>query len=116
MKRREAEQRGRLGENVAAWWLRLQGWRIIDRRVKTPVGEVDLIARRGAMLVFIEVKTRRKAADLDFAIDSYRLRRVVAAAQLLVPRYARPDDGIRVDVILLAPWHWPRRIEDAGRE
>ena len=44
--RRRAERKGRIGETAAAWWLRLKGWRILDRRVRTPVGEVDLVARR----------------------------------------------------------------------
>ena len=116
MKRQDAERRGRRGEWVAAWWLRLQGWRIVGQRVKTRVGEVDLIARRGKLLAFVEVKTRRRASELDFAIDDYHLRRVAAAAQALMPRFARVDDGVRSDVILIAPWAWPRRVEDVWRK
>ncbi len=104
-----------MGEWVAAYWLRAQGWRIIGQRVKTRHGEIDLIARRRGLLVFIEVKTRAKAADLDFAIDAYRLRRVAAAAQSLMPRLMRPGDDVRIDVILLSPWSWPRQIEEAWR-
>jgi putative endonuclease len=114
--REAAERRGRRGELAAKWWLRLQGWRILDARVKTRVGEVDLIARRGAVLSFVEVKTRRRAAHLDHAIDAYRLRRVAAAAHLLMPNYAQSGDGVRIDVILIAPWTWPRIIEDARLE
>jgi putative endonuclease len=113
VKREAAELRGRRGELAAKWWLRARGWRILAARVKTRVGEVDLIARRGNLLSFVEVKTRSRAADLDLAIDAYRLRRVAAAAHLLTPKYARPGDGIRIDVILIAPWAWPRMIEDA---
>ena len=115
MSREQAEKRGRRGEWIAAWWLRLQGWRILDSRVKTKLGEIDLIARRGGILAFCEVKTRRTAQELDYAVDEYRLRRVLAAARLLTPRYARPNDGVRIDVILIAPGRWPRRIEDAMR-
>jgi putative endonuclease len=113
MKREVAERRGRRGELAAKWWLRLQGWRILDMRVKTRAGEIDLIARRGNLVSFVEVKTRRRAQDLDFAIDAYRLRRVAAAARALSPKYAKPTDGIRIDVILIAPWTWPKVIEDA---
>ena len=77
--RAEREAKGRKGETLAAWYLRFKGWRIIARRVKTPRGEVDLIARRGRTLAFIEVKWRASAAQLDFAVDPYRLRRVAAA-------------------------------------
>ena len=68
MKRAEAEARGRKAERRAAWWLRLHGWRILGERLRVPVGEVDLVARRGRTVAFIEVKWRDKAADLDLAI------------------------------------------------
>jgi len=111
--RRSAEASGRRGERLAAWWLRLKGWRILDRRVRTPAGEVDLIARKGNLIAFVEVKTRRTAAELDHAIDHRRLARVAAAAEVLMPRYATAGEDIRVDVILLAPGTRPRHIENA---
>jgi putative endonuclease len=111
--RRAAESAGRRGERLAAWWLRLKGWRILDRRVRTPAGEVDLVARRGDLVAFVEVKTRATAAELDHAIDERRLARVAAAAEVLMSRYAGPGDDIRVDVILLAPGTRPRHIENA---
>lgn len=100
--RRVAERHGRIGETAAAWWLRLKGWRILDRRVRTPVGEVDLVARRGSLVAFVEVKTRALSADLDLAIDHRRLARVAAAAEMLAHRYAAAGDDIRIDVILIA--------------
>jgi len=111
--RRAAEMRGRDGERRAAWWLWLRGWKILDRRVRTPAGEVDLVVRKGNLIAFVEVKTRRTAAELDFAIDQFRLARVAAAAEVLMPRYAGPGDDIRVDVILIAPKTLPRHIENA---
>ena len=111
--RRQAEATGRRGERLAAWWLRLKGWTILDRRVRTPAGEVDLIARRGSLVAFVEVKTRKSAAEPDFAIDERRLARVAAAAEVLMPTYAGPGDDIRIDVILLAPGTRPRHIENA---
>ncbi|MCD2324625.1 YraN family protein [Sphingomonas sp. IC-56] len=111
--RKAAENRGREGERRAAWWLWLKGWRILDRRVRTPVGEVDLIVRKGNLIAFVEVKTRANAADLDFAIDERRLARVAAAAEYLMPRYALAGEDIRVDVILIAPRTVPRHIENA---
>jgi len=111
--RQRAEASGRRGERVAGWWLRLRGWRILDRRVRTPAGEVDIVARRGTIIAFVEVKTRATAAELDFAIDHRRLTRVAAAAEYLMPRYAGSGDDIRIDVILIAPGTRPRTIENA---
>jgi putative endonuclease len=111
--RQRAEASGRRGERVAGWWLRLRGWRILDRRVRTPAGEVDIVARRGTIIAFVEVKTRATAAELDFAIDQRRLTRVAAAAEYLMPRYAGSGDDIRIDVILIAPGTRPRTIENA---
>jgi putative endonuclease len=110
MSRQEAEARGRRGEWLAAWWLRLHGWSIVQSRVKLRMGEVDLIAKRRNVIAFVEVKTRSKAADLDFAIDPYKLRRVVAAAKALAPRLITGDEETRIDVILIAPWTWPRHM------
>jgi putative endonuclease len=110
MNRQEAERFGAWGERRAAWWLRLHGWRIVARRVKLRSGEIDLIARRGRTTAFIEVKTRRLAADLDTAIDTYRLRRVAAATNAVAYLYAKEGDDIRIDVILVAPRCWPRHL------
>lgn len=110
MNRHAAEQRGHWGENRAALWLRLHGWRIVARRQRVRVGEVDIIARRGRVVAFIEVKTRAIAADLDTAIDRHRLKRVAAATHVLAPRYTTPRDTIRIDVILIAPRCWPRHL------
>ena len=111
--RAEREARGRRGEALAAWYLRLKGWRILDSRVKTPRGEVDLIARRGRTLAFIEVKWRSSADQLDHAVDPYRLRRVAAAAEVLAARHARAGDTLRIDVLLLAPGRFPRHMANA---
>ncbi len=111
--RRTREQHGRRGERLAAWWLRLKGWSILDRRVRTPLGEVDIVARDGAAIVFVEVKWRAKGADLDHAIDEFRLRRVAAAAGAIAHNYAGPNEDIRIDVLLLAPGVRPRHIVNA---
>ena len=113
MKRQIAEQSGRDGERRAAMWLRMKGWSILGQRIKTPLGEIDLIARRGGVVAFIEVKWRKKAEDLDHAIDEYRLRRVASAVETVAHKYAAGGEDIRVDVILLAPGAFPRHIVNA---
>jgi len=111
--RAEREAKGRRGEALAAWYLRLKGWRILARRVKTPRGEIDLVARRGRVVAFVEVKWRATSGELDLAIDEYRLRRVAAAAEAVAHRFARPDDEVRIDVLLLAPGRFPRHMANA---
>lgn len=112
--RRDREAKGRRGEALAAWYLRLKGWRILAQRVKTPRGEVDLIARRGRTVAFVEVKWRANVGELALAIDPWRLRRVGAAAEVLAARFVRPGDTAQVDVLLLAPGAWPRHIVNAS--
>jgi putative endonuclease len=107
-----AEKRGRQGERLAGWWLRLKGWSIVARRVRTPAGEIDLVARRGSMVAFIEVKARKTGQALDEAIDERRLSRVAAAAESLAAAYMKPGDDMRIDVILLAPGRAPRHLEN----
>ena len=110
-KRTRAEREGRAGEATAAWWLRLKGWRILATRVRTPAGEVDIVARRGSLVAFVEVKHRADEAALDLALDERRLARVAAAAEILAARFAGPGDDIRIDAILVAPGRLPRHLE-----
>ncbi len=110
MNRQLAEARGRRAETIAAWWLRLLGWRILARRARVPGGEVDLIARRGRILAFVEVKQRCTAEAAAWALDEYRLRRVAVAAERLAPRYARDGDDIRIDALFLVPGRLPRHL------
>lgn len=113
MKRQLAERSGREGERRAAAYLRAQGWRIVGERVRTPRGEIDLVAATAGLVAFVEVKWRRKAADLDLAIDERRLARVAAAVECVAHDYASEGQDIRVDVILLAPGAPPRHIPNA---
>lgn len=110
MKREAAERRGRRAEALAALWLQLKGWRVLARRVRTHVGEIDLIVRRGATLAFVEVKARGSDRDLALALDQRRLQRVAAAAHALTPRFARDAQTVRIDVVLLSPGRWPRHL------
>jgi putative endonuclease len=112
--RQGAERYGRRGETLAAWFLRLKGYRILESRYKTPVGEIDLIARRFGTTVFIEVKSRR-AADLEAeALVAVNTRRIVRAAEFYISRHpALVARSLRFDVIFLAPRMWPRHVMNA---
>ncbi len=114
--RQGRERRGRQAETAAALWLQLKGYRILDRRVKTPKGEIDLIAAKGRMLVFVEVKQRQKLATALDAVTPDLQRRVQDAARLWVGRHRRHADWLwRFDIVLLAPGRFPRHMPDAWR-
>ena len=115
-RRRRADRAGRLAETLCALALMLRGYRILARRFRTPVGELDIVARRGQVLVFIEVKARSSLALAAEAIDVRQRQRVERAAGAFLahrPPLARLDQ--RFDAMLVAPWRWPRHIKEAWR-
>lgn len=109
-RRRRAERRGRLAEWAAEAMLRLKGYRILARRYKTPMGELDLIARRGRVIAFIEVKARGDTAQGLEAITLQKRRRSARAALAFVMRHPEiAEFDLRFDVVvvrrLLPPYH-----------
>jgi putative endonuclease len=109
-----AERQGRRGEMLAAWLLRVKLYRVVERRFKTPVGEIDLIASRFGTTVFVEVKTRGRAEAAAEALAKVNTRRLVRAAQYYLARHPRlAETPLRFDVILLAPKTPPRHLKNA---
>jgi putative endonuclease len=108
--RQRAEKRGRGAETLACWYLRLHGWRILKRRARVPGGEVDIVARRGRTLAFVEVKARASQDAAAYALDEWRLRRVVVAAERLAHHYIRDGDDVRIDALFIVPRRWPRHL------
>jgi putative endonuclease len=115
-RRRDAELRGRQAERIAALWLRLKGYSVLDRRVRTPYGEIDLIARQGRVIVFVEVKARPRLADALEAVPPSGWLRISRAAETWRGGRAQfGDHGWRYDLIALAPGHLPVHVRDAWR-
>ncbi len=115
-RRREAWRRGHIAETLCMAWLILRGYRIIDRRRRTPVGEIDIIARRGRTLAIIEVKARQAVSDaLESVSPRQRLRLVRAAEWLIAGRADLAALDIRFDVIAVAPWRLPKHVIGAWR-
>lgn len=112
--RRRAEARGRYAEFLAALYLLVKGYRVVARRHRTPVGEIDLVARRGRLLCFVEVKVR---PDRETALEAVgartKQRSIQAAKAWLMQHPADSDLAIRFDVVALAPWRWPYHVQGA---
>ncbi len=109
--RQQAENFGRLGENLTALYLRLKLYKIIAKRYKSKFGEIDLIAKKGKSLVFVEVKTRKDKERLGEALEAVNKRRICRAAGLFLsqnPKYY--DYDLRFDVIFLSPYNIPHHL------
>jgi putative endonuclease len=107
-------QRGRLSEWIAAALLIAKGYRILGRRVRTPYGEIDLIAVRGSRLAFVEVKRRPTRADAEAALTARQAVRMSRAAQFWVSRHARYTNHQQgLDAVLVVPGRLPKHLRDA---
>jgi len=111
--RLKAYRRGHSSEWLAAIALMAKGFRIIARRYKTPLGEIDLIARRGDLIVVVEVKARKTLIAAMDAISGGAERRIEGAADLWLSR--QRDFGrlsVRFDMVAVLPWRWPVHVEN----
>ncbi len=110
-KRRAAEMRGRRAETIAAWWLRLKGYRVLARRYRSGAGEIDLIVRRGPTIAFVEVKQRSDAAEAILAVKPAARRRIARAAELWIGKHpALAGLDRRFDVVVAVPGRLPRHM------
>jgi putative endonuclease len=112
-RRRKAYRRGHRGEWLAAAALMAKGYRILARRYRTKLGEIDLIARRGNLVLIVEVKARRTLQEAMDAIGYASERRIEGATDLWLSR--QPDYGrlsIRFDMVAVLPWRWPVHVEN----
>lgn len=121
MARREADPRrtaawgrGRLAETTALLMLVAKGYRILARRWRAPGAEIDLVAKRGRILVFVEVKARGDLASAEIALTAAQRRRITQAAEFWCARHPRHAAGDRrYDLMLVSKGHWPRHIQGA---
>ncbi|HEX3498457.1 MAG TPA: YraN family protein [Stellaceae bacterium] len=112
--RRRAWQRGRTAELLCIWHLRLRGYRILARGYRVPVGEIDIVARRGGVVAAIEVKARDTMTAASEAIAPRQRRRVARAFEQFLA--AHPQHGgltLRFDVMLVARGRLPRHVSNA---
>jgi len=114
--RRKREAAGRRAETAAALWQQLKGYRTLDRRARMPACEIDLVARKGRVLVLVEVKAQRTQ---DMALESVtrelRKRLEQAANQRVSRRHGLQQHLWRFDIVMIAPGKLPRHMRDAWR-
>jgi putative endonuclease len=112
--RRAALRRGWRAETLAAIALRLKGYRIVARNFRCRFGEIDIIARKGNLIAFVEVKSRRSPQDALDAVSRESQRRIENAADIWIGR--RADAHLlswRFDIVAVTPRQWPRHFPDA---
>lgn len=117
---RASHRRGLAAESFAAWALRLKGWRVLARRVRPPrgsgAGEIDLVARRGGTVAFVEIKARPSEGAGLFAIDPHQQRRLLRAAEWFIKSHPELSGcDLRFDAVVVCPGRWPRHLPDAWR-
>jgi len=112
-----ARRSGRGAEVLAALWLMAKGWRILGFRLRTPQGEIDLLAVRGSVLAVVEVKRRRTLDEALAAVSAAQRDRLVRAAEGLAKRRkSLQNRTVRLDLFALAPGARPRHVENAWGE
>ncbi len=110
-KKQKAFFRGLSAERLAALALMLKGFRIVARRYRTKLGEIDLIARRGNLVLIVEVKARQNLEAAHLAVTPKTMRRIEAAADLWLQR--QPDHArlcLRFDLVAVLPRRWPKHV------
>jgi putative endonuclease len=109
-----AFQTGLSAESRACLFLLAKGYRILARRYRTPQGEIDIVARKRNLVIFIEVKARASFDDAAYAVTPRQRQRIMTAAEAWLmthPHHANLD--CRFDAILVAPKGFPRHLEAA---
>lgn len=113
IKKADSYRLGLRAENFAALALWLKGYRVLAKRHKTPLGEIDLIARRGKQIAFVEVKARKDAQTGLDAVSRTAQNRIESAAQLWLSRQRDYEHlSWRFDVMVVSPWRWPKHFTD----
>lgn len=113
-KRQAAFLLGLSAEMRAAAFLLAKGYRIAARRWRSAAGEIDIVARRGNLLIFVEVKARGTFDDAAYSVTPRQQQRIAAAAAIwLADNASDAQRDMRFDAVLVAPRRWPRHIEAA---
>ena len=112
--RRAREQAGRTAEAVAALFLIAKGYRILGRRLRSRLGEIDIVAKRGRRLAFVEVKARSSLAAGHAALADAQARRIHDAAERFVAQRPHLQNcELGFDAVIVTPWRLPVHLPNA---
>lgn len=112
--RRRALRKGRYAEILAAFALRLKGYRILARNYRNTLGEIDIVARKRDLVIFVEVKARASESEALDAVTGQSQRRIANAAEIWIGRQHDAERlSWRFDVVAIMPGRWPVHFEDA---
>lgn len=108
----KAYRKGERAEQIAALFLTFKGYRVIERRYKTKVGEIDLIAVKGDTVIFIEVKARETLKGGLYAVTPVAQKRIARAARLYLQRKRKLQSyDCRFDLIVMRYGFWPYHLK-----
>ncbi|NKB20382.1 MAG: YraN family protein [Alphaproteobacteria bacterium] len=115
--RQKREATGRWAETLAVIMLRLKFYRILARRYRCPVGEIDIVAVRRKTIVFVEVKARRTVEQAMESVTSRQQQRITRAATAFLQSHPKFQDLLmRFDALLIVPKRLPHHVKDAWRD
>ena len=112
--RQKSYKWGLQAENLSLWYLRLKGYRLLARRAKTPVGEIDIIVTRRNVLIAVEVKARKSIETAAYSITPHQQKRISKALEYWLqqnPKHGNKD--VRFDAVLMRPWALPIHYKNA---
>lgn len=111
---RASHKRGHRAEFFCRLALRLKGYRIVASRYKTHQGEIDIVAARGDVVAFVEVKARPSMIEAAEAVSHEQQARLSRTASLFFAHTRGFSKyTARFDIMIVLPWHWPIHIENA---
>lgn len=110
MARPKSHRTGLFAETKAVWFLRLRGWRILERRWRSAYGEVDVIAKRGRRVIFVEVKARKTLDKALSSLTAHQWRRIEAASDAYMSRPSLAGCSWQFDAICVVPKHCPKHF------
>ena len=103
---------GLIAEVIASWYLRCKLYQIIERRFKSPFGEIDIIARKNNEIIFIEIKARRDISLMDFISKNQQHRISRAAQYFFLKNNKYQTYSMRFDAIIMNRYFWPQHFKN----